>query len=38
MIVPHGEMLWVVKLKGENSAAAEVRASFRQFCESWQAG
>jgi|GEM_PF-2177736 len=38
MIVPHGDMLWVVKLKGENSAAAEVRASFRQFCESWQAG
>jgi hypothetical protein len=38
MIVPHGEMLWVVKLKGENAAAAEVRASFRQFCESWQSG
>jgi hypothetical protein len=38
MIVPHGDMLWVVKLKGENSAAAEVRDSFRQFCESWQAG
>ena len=38
MIVPHGGMLWVVKLKGENTAAAEVRASFRQFCESWQAG
>lgn len=38
MIVPHGDMLWVVKLKGENAAAAQVRASFRQFCESWQAG
>jgi len=38
MIVSHNEMLWVVKLKGENAAAAEVRASFRQFCESWQAG
>jgi hypothetical protein len=38
MIVPHSDMLWVVKLKAENSAAAQVRDSFRKFCESWQAG
>ena len=38
MIVPHNDQLWVVKLKAENPAAAQVRDSFRKFCESWQAG
>jgi hypothetical protein len=28
MIVPHGDMLWVVKLKGENSAAAKGSSIF----------
>jgi hypothetical protein len=38
MIVPYGDQLWVVKLKAENTAAAQVRESFRKFCESWQVG
>lgn len=38
MIVPHDDQLWVVKLKADNTVAAQVRDSFRKFCESWQAG
>lgn len=37
MIVPYKEKLWVVKLRGENSEVAAVKAAFRGFCESWRA-
>lgn len=33
-IIPHGDKLWVIKYRSVNSTAAQLRSSFRGFCES----